>query len=281
MASCGWVHSLKLSPRAAAAQAVDAWRAVGGNVKSLHSALLLHATGLAQDGEADAAQRVLAEAQRLETSDFSPMKRLHSAAHAVFVAGLSDDAEMLRDNVTAAVSLAHALGAERLAAQMEAWLPRAALLAGDFEQAISLAEAAIVRLRELRLQDLLPTAMDPLLSALLSSGHWERARRIALEWWSQETEGNRIFLVGPIARLAFHQRQPAVAARLRGYVDACLSSRALVRTPDEERLMVAVDTAIESEAGTDTFRDWHDEGARFGVAEVEAIVKKLLMAEPK
>ena len=281
MASCGWVHSLKLSPRAAAAQAVDAWRAVGGNVKSLHSALLLHATGLAQDGEADAAQRVLAEAQRLETSDFSPMKRLHSAAHAVFVAGQSDDAEMLRDNVTAAVSLAHALGAERLAAQMEAWLPRAALLAGDFEQAISLAEAAIVRLRELRLQDLLPTAMDPLLSALLSSGHWERARRIALEWWSQETEGNRIFLVGPIARLAFHQRQPAVAARLRGYVDACLSSRALVRTPDEERLMVAVDTAIESEAGTDTFRDWHDEGARFGVAEVEAIVKKLLMAEPK
>lgn len=278
IASCGWVSSLKLSPGAAAAQAVDAWRTLGDTGESLHHALLLHALGLAQEGDISGAQHVLAQARLLEDR-CGPMNPLFSAIHAAWIAMFAEDGPAFRDRLAIALSLAHAKGAHSFAIQIQSWQPRAALMAGDLDEAIALGEATAAHLRELRQRDFLPNALYPLLTALLLAGKVERARQVAAELWPLAVGiEHRLFLIDQLAALGKHLQLHATAARLRGYADAERKCNDLSRPRDEETTAQTIDVAIEAAVGADPLRRWRGEGALLGGAEIEDIVKELLAA---
>lgn len=233
VASCGWLSLEGFSAREAAAAAVQAWRALGAEPRSLVHAVLLFAAHAAREGACLEAQAALSEARLLTQQIAHPKAQLIEAFHAGHVAMFCGDMDLHLRRMTDALALARRLGASRAACYIQSFLPGAALLAGDVPLAISLGSQAALELREPYQRRYLAAALVDLVRALAEAGELDRScheaiKAVPLAWeYGFQTE-----LARHMALLALRLDRAADAATLLGYAT---SQRAAPRNALEIR----------------------------------------------
>ncbi|MBL0091892.1 MAG: hypothetical protein IPP50_05940 [Piscinibacter sp.] len=154
---------------------------------SLSHTLLLLATELAKDGEAERARKVLAQARAVARTMAHPKVDMITAIHAGHVAMYCGDAADFLAHMREALDLARKHRATRVACFVQAYLPRAAVMTGDWPAAVAIGSNAVGELRALGQRAFLAQASEALVRALVEADEIERARAeaaqaIALAW---------------------------------------------------------------------------------------------------
>lgn len=203
----------------AAAEAVDAWRALDDRTR-LHETLLTLAYELAvalRGAEADAA---LSEAIALTDPLWGARRREMVANCAGSLAHWRGDVQACLAQTRLALALAQAAGDELGALKHRLNLANVALLAGDAAESAALGHAVVADLERFEAPALLAMALGNLCAAQLRLGDTEAAcasaaRSLPLSW----LHGQAGFLLDHVTLLAARRGDHEAAARLLGYVD--------------------------------------------------------------
>ena len=278
VASHGLISIEGVSRAEAALRAVEAWRALDEPWR-LHFALGFLASERARQHDMDAADALLAECHALQRPDWPPRRLMWGASAASGVAIHRGDGDEYRRVTRQELALADLAGAERAAAWSRLKLADAALMAGDFDEAVSLGEAAVTALRGLDQPSNLGLALGNLCAArLLGSrpgGEAAAEEALPLMWRA----GWGYLLADSLALLAARAGQPKAAARLLGFADAWYARHDDSRQPNEARLAVEAQAAMAASCAPEALRGWRSEGSALdddaARALAEAVVRQL------
>jgi len=219
IATCSWVRDEHLPPRLAAELAVAEWlRLTPPEPMSLSHTLLLLATELAKEGEAERARKVLAQARAVARTMAHPKVDMITAIHAGHVAMYCGDAADFLAHMREALDLARKHRATRVACFVQAYLPRAAVMTGDWPAAVAIGSNAVGELRALGQRAFLAQASEAFVRALIEADETQRARAEAAQAIELAWEfGLDAEMAADMALLALRLGQHAHAAALAEY----------------------------------------------------------------
>lgn len=274
-ASAGWVDMPAWPIAAAAADAVQAWRALGDDVPQLHHALLMQAGELARAGDCSAARRALDEAATLRGAGSAPVLRLFACMFEGHAAIFCGEWQPGLDSLRTALALARRSGKTRLACHLLCDLAEAALLAGDLTAALDYSETATREARACRAQQFLAQALLAQLEARLGSGDAEDAVAIAAETLALGTRyGMHTAVAASFSALGLRVGAPQAACRLLGYALA----RQGGRNARERRHAQGLETLrlqAEGSLGASVVAGLLQAGAPLGADEVFALADQM------
>ena len=238
-------------PKLAAARcAVEAFRALGDRCRH-YQACMSVAVNCAMAGDFDGAEQALSDALALEDPGWPPRLLWLGASHRTKVHTFRGDALAYRTAVRAELHFAEQAGSPCQAANARLNLADAALMAGDWDDAIALGRAAVDEVRSLDLPQMLAVAQLNLCAALLRKGDMQSARSIALEAlpgiWQNKMSG---YFFCHLALLAASALRPECAAKMLGYVEAWFTAYQYTREPSETRSTQLAFEAIEATLGS-------------------------------
>ena len=232
---------------------IEAWRAIG-DPRQIYLALGGLSIDHARAGDIGEAQRVIGEAARLEDPAWPAGVRAWVAQNVQFVSKFGGDASQCRTTAQTALQLALQAGSERLAADARSALADAALMAGEFGQAIELSQAAVLNLAVLGQPLGLALAQANLGAAYLMIGDLPSARSAIGEaiatGWQHETAA---YHFDHLALLAARSGRPVPAALMLGYCDEAYASAGTRRLPNEARLERLSAAAADEQLGSGEF----------------------------
>lgn len=221
IASCGWLSIEGFPAQDAAAAAVEAWRQLEPDPSTLGHALLRLATEEARLGRCQDANATLAEGRKLLAAIGNKKMQLLIAIYSGHVAMFCGLPDVHLRFMTRALKEARDCGASRLARYVLAFLPGAALMAGDVRLAISLGSEAAHEMRALRQRYYLTSILSDLVRALVEVGDLERARFEAVEALPLAWEfGHQADMARHVALMALRLGRAVDGATLIGYAFA-------------------------------------------------------------
>jgi len=204
--------------------------------RRLFEALLSLAVGHATAGDFDSAEQALADAAAIEDPRWPPRLHWLGANHRSRIELLRGDGYAYRECARAELPFAESAGSPCQAASVRVNLADAALMAGDWDEAILLGRSASEELRRLNLPQLLAVSLVNLCAALMHKGEMDLAREAALDAlpsiWQHKMSG---YLFCHLALLAASLLRHDVSARMLGYADAYFAASLLPREPSEAR----------------------------------------------
>ena len=259
-ASCGWFTVKGLRPVDAAEAAVTEWRDQADAI-SLSHALLILATERARLGQTEDACAALREGIRIAAEAKQPKLELIAKIHAGHVSMFCGQAGECLEVMMGALTLSRSIDASRLGYYVQAFLPGAALMAGQKELAVSLGSRAVRDLCSYG-QGYLASASESLVLALLQVGDIDRARAEAatslpLAW----AFGMDVDMASNLALYAARTGRHSQAAQLHGYVSRRLPAprNALHRWRWQQ--CDDLREEIESALGSQALQDAHESEA--------------------
>lgn len=274
-ASAGWVDMAAWPTASAAAEAVQAWRALGDDVPQLHHALLLQAGELARAGDCRAARQALDDAATLRGAGSLPVLHLFACMFEGHAAIFCGEWQLGLDSLRAALALARRSGKTRLACHLLCDLAEAALMAGDLAAALDYSETAVREARACRAQQFLAQALLAQLEARLVSGNAKAAVAVAGETLALGTRyGMHTSVAAVFAALGLHVVAPEAACRLLGY--ALARQRAHnARDRHRARGLQTLRQQAEGSLGASAVADLLRVGAQLGADEVIALADQM------
>ncbi|WP_348273478.1 winged helix-turn-helix domain-containing protein [Piscinibacter sp. XHJ-5] len=215
--------------------AAAAFRELGDRDR-LCEALLNVAVVSAMSACFDEALEALALAQPLEQPDWSPRRHWLAASHRTRVHAYRADVVGYRASVRDELRYAELAASPCQAVNARLNLADAALMAGDWDEAIELGRRVVEEVRTLDLPQMTAVAQLNLFAALLGKGDLPSARSAALEAlpeaWRNKISG---YICSHLSLLAARLSRYESAARLLGYVEAWFPARQLTLEPGEVR----------------------------------------------
>ena len=204
--------------------------------RRLFEALLSLAVAHATAGDFDGAEQALVDAAAIEDPGWPPRLHWLGANHRSRIELLRGDGNAYRECARAELPFAESAGSPCQAASVRVNLADAALMAGDWDEAVVLGRSASEELRRLSLPQLLAVSQVNLCAALMHKGELDLARGAALDAlpsiWQHKQSG---YLLCHLALLATLLGRHDVSARMLGYVDAYFAASLLPREPSEAR----------------------------------------------
>lgn len=282
IASHGLITLEVVSRIEASTHAVQWWRRLGDPAR-LHFALGHHAAECARVNDFDAADRALAEALAIEDPAWPLRRRMARVSAMAGVCIHRGDAAGYRGASRSELALAVRAGAERAAAWARLKLADAALMAGEFDEAIDLGRQAVAELGKLDQPSNLGLALSNLCAALVLSGDDAAGRDAAAQalplMWRN---GWGYLLVDSVALLAARNHDMQRAAQLLGHADRWYRTHRDGRQPNEATLarhcvaMLAADTHAQELAAL------RDAGQQLSDADAELLAQSALgMSAPQ
>lgn len=236
-----------LSRLDAARESLRASQAVG-DPRSIYRALWMLAVELARDSRWDEAERCAAEATRAEAPGWPPRLRMVGSTHAATLHLYRADPPAFRREAEHCITLCEQAGALRAAAWQRHNIADAALMAGQYEEAIRLEAAVIDELSALKEDRFLCSALANLCAAHLFVGETyagtDVARR-ALPHMHRMTMHADLF--DHLALIAARQHKFGEALLLLGFSDEWYRHSQKIRQPNEARLVDEVVRAVSTQ----------------------------------
>ena len=171
----------------------------------------------------------------------------------------------------------HEGGAPRFAALAADFAASAALLGGDVNAAVTLAEEAVSSVRSLGQPAYLGGALRTLCNARLHAGDVTGARAAARDAWPLlKRNGLEHLLLDDLAMVAIACGRFDDAALLLGQADRRHRTGDAGRLPDRASLATKAATAIDAAVGTERLARRRADGAALAESAVDAVVRALL-----
>ena len=259
-----------------ARRAVTLWRGQD-NVMELFQAVSRYAMQCGRISAFAEADDALSEARQLERSTLPPSARKLRAFAEGVVAGMRGDACQYRAHVQAALALSLEAGEERYAAHARTELARAALLAGDVDEAVALANVAVGKYGELYQPVFHGMALVTLCTCLLQAGDLSAARAAAIRALSLLARSEAmVFLLDPLALIAALNGDCDKASLLMGCAQKWHEEIENPRDGIELRLCEQAITSIESLIGRASFVRLHAVGTELSRTQAILMVRACL-----
>jgi predicted ATPase/DNA-binding winged helix-turn-helix (wHTH) protein len=263
----------------AAREAVATWEELG-DIPQLYVAQGLLASQLARSGEHDAARAAIERARSLEDAVWPARRRMRGAEFAAAVSNYRGDAAGYRANTRMELALAERAGSPRTAAWCRLKLADAALMAGDVQEAIALAEEAVAQLGDLDQPSHRGLALTNLAEALVVDGQEARAREVIAQalplMWAN---GWGHLPLDTLAVLAASAGDTRTSASVLGYVDTYYSVNRETRQPNEARLAARTVALLDAACVRDGYTHWHAEGAALANDHARTLAERWLNRE--
>lgn len=232
-------------PRLAASrESLQASREVGDS-RMVYQALWVLAVELAQGALWEEAEACVIEARSAEVPDWPPRLRAVGSMHQATLHMFRADAAAFRRETVHCIALCERAGAVRTAAWQRHNIADAALMAGEFDEAVRLEQAAIEELAALKEDRRLCWALANLCAAHLladdnvSATH---AARQALQHMHRMTMQGDLY--DHLALVAARSGNCTEAALMLGASDAWYQRTQRSRQPNEQRLAERVEQAL-------------------------------------
>jgi predicted ATPase len=192
-----------------------------GDQRRLYEGLLFAAENSPVAGEVEQAEPLLRAAQALVESRWPPRLRWLGAFHATRVYGRLGNAGAHRSSIRSELEFAEQAGSPCQAASARVNLVDAALMAGNYDEAVALGSASVDELRTLNLPHMLSISLLNLCAALIRRRDLSSARQVAVEAlpasWQNDLLGT---MLCHLALLAASLSRTDLAVPLLGFADA-------------------------------------------------------------
>jgi tetratricopeptide (TPR) repeat protein len=219
----------------AARRAANGFKALDDRRRCCEALFSLAAT-CASVGEFEEAEAALAEASAVEDPLSPPRMHWFAANQRSRVHTYRGDAAAYRASVREELPFAEQAGSPCQAANARLNLADAAMMAGDWDDAIALGRKAVEEVRALDLPQMLAVGLLNLFAALMRKGDLQAARAAAIDAlpvvWQNKLLG---YMFCHLSLLAAKLSQFQCAAKMLGYLDAWFRVNELTPEPSEVR----------------------------------------------
>lgn len=265
-----------LSRCEAARESLQASQAVGDR-QFIYRALWALAVELARASLWEEAEKCAAEAERSEVPGWPPRLRMVGSKYAATLYLYRADALAYRREAEHCITLCEQAGAWRAAAWQRHNIADAALMAGQFEEAIRLETAVINELSALKEDRFLCWALGNLCAAHLFAGDTDAAAEVArraLPHMHRMTFHADLF--DHLSLIAVRRNKLTEALLLLGFSDRWYQHSQKIRQPNEAHLADAVVRALDTKIDASAIDVHRVAGAQMDDAQALTLAHRIL-----